>query len=274
MKPTSKPKKHGLLIDLDCLFDTRYTILNEMDPVAADDLLLKGYYLRDRDEFPNMVLPEFREKYQKRDVNTLKNSLPTALLFRLGAIVGDYIVEFGKEGRLLNPELILNIYPYKLTPEEINTMVLCLKIHTNHMLPVRVINNNPLSITPAWLQDNVTFFYLYNWSEWITQHTATLASNRLDDVCLVAPSIMPLSIDEGREQVKELEKDLRNQFSSYVEVTEELSDMDFFKATASLIKFFIGLEFLETRDFCIAIPDEAEVPNVKFDYDQSRSIIT
>ena len=85
---------------------------------------------------------------------------------------------------------------------------------------------------------------------------------------------MPLSIDEGREQVKELEKDLRNQFSSYVEVTEELSDMDFFKATASLIKFFIGLEFLETRDFCIAIPDDAEVPNVKFDYDQSRSIIT
>lgn len=273
MKPDTKPKKHGVLIDLDCLFDTRYAVLNEIDPVVTDNLLLNGYYFRNRDEFPNINLHEFRKKYQQRDVNTLKNSLPTSLMFRLAEIIGDFIVEFGKEGRLLNPELILNIYPYKLSNEEINEMALCLKIRTNHIIPVRIINTDPLNITPSWLKDNITFFYIYNWSEWLTKYTYTLMSNRLDDVCIVAPSIMPLSQEEGENQVKELEKDLRSKFSTYTETTEELADMDFFKTTASLVKFFIGMEFLETRDYCIAIPDEVELPKKEFDYSQSKKII-
>ena len=74
MKPDTKPKKHGVLIDLDCLFDTRYAVLNEIDPVVTDNLLLNGYYFRNRDEFPNINLHEFRKKYQQRDVNTLNNS--------------------------------------------------------------------------------------------------------------------------------------------------------------------------------------------------------
>lgn len=273
MKANAQPKKHGVLIDLDCLFDTRFATLMEMDAEKADSLLLEGYYFRERDEFPGMNLNEFRERYRKRNVQTLKNSLPTALLFRLGSIVADFIIEFSKDGRLVNPELILNIYPYKLSGEEINTMVLCLKVRTNNIIPVRVISQDPLNISPGWIRDNVTFFYLYNWSEWLTKYTMELASNRLDDVCVVAPSIMPLSIDEGKKQLKELEKDIRTHFSKQAEVTEELSDMDFFKATSSLIKFFIGLEFLETRDYCVAIPDEVDLPKKEFDYDKSTRIV-
>lgn len=273
MKANAQPKKHGVLIDLDCLFDTRFATLMEMDAEKADSLLLEGYYFRERDEFPGMNLNEFRERYSKRDVQTLKNSLPTALLFRLGSIVADFIIEFSKDGRLVNPELILNIFPYKLSGEEINTMVLCLKVRTNNIIPVRVISQDPLNISPGWISDNVTFFYLYNWSDWLTKHAMELANNRLDDVCIVAPSIMPLSIDEGKKQLEELEKDIRSNFSSQAEVTEELSDMDFFKATSSLIKFFIGLEFLETRDYCVAIPDEAELPRKEFDYSKSTKIV-
>lgn len=44
-------KKHGFLVSLDELFDTRLAVLEMMDFEKADELQVSGFFTRERDDF-------------------------------------------------------------------------------------------------------------------------------------------------------------------------------------------------------------------------------
>lgn len=260
----NKEKKHGFLVDFDILFDTRLAVLQSIDQEIADDLLMTGYYSRDRDEFPNIDLSEFRDRYQNRDLNTLMHSKMTTLMMTLKDTIGHYMVANIAEGRPVNIEIILNIYPYKLNEYEINQAVQSIKVRTGNIVPIRVINAPLKVITPEWLDNNVVSFYCYNWSEWIQLHQLDLMRKRLDGVNLIAPKIMPLSRQEGANQVSEIEQEMKDVLNGN---SRDLIDdeMDPFKLTENLLcQSSIAFSFYETRDFCIYLPDEMPTPPGKF----------
>lgn len=249
-------KKHGILIDLDSLFDTRLAILDSMDDTGekVDYLLNNGYYSRDRDEFEGFDLYEFRERYAKRDLNTLRHSSPTSLLAYLHQIVGKFIISNSNEGKLVEVELILNIYPYKLDDYEIDQAVQCLKYYTGNIVPVRVINTDTLNISPQWLNDNVSVFYNYNWSQWLDKHYLTLLNKRLDSVILLGPAIYPLSKLEAAQQLAKLEKEAQDALIKLDE--EDDIEMTREEILLQIVPLLIGFDLVEAREFSIMLPDE------------------
>ena len=80
-------KKHGFLVSLDELFDTRLAVLEMMDFEKADELQVTGFFTRERDEFPGIDLYEFRKRYAERNIAVLANSTMTNLMINLRDII-------------------------------------------------------------------------------------------------------------------------------------------------------------------------------------------
>ena len=112
-------KKHGFLVSLDELFDTRLAVLEMMDFEKADELQVTGFFTRERDEFPGIDLYEFRKRYAERNIAVLANSTMTNLMINLRDIIGSYIVENTYENKEAEVDLVLNTYPYQINQRRI-----------------------------------------------------------------------------------------------------------------------------------------------------------
>lgn len=261
-----KLKKHGFLVDIDVLFDTRLAVLESIDEKKAHDLLLSGYYVRERDEFPGFDLEEFRKRYKERNIVTLANSKMTTLMMQLREIIGSYCIESTMENIDAKVELILNIYPYKLTEEELNMFVMCLKIRLGNIVPVRVINSTITNIHPQWLDDNVVAYYCYDWSKWFEHHHMEILKKRMDNVQIIAPKILPISRLEAEKQVNQLDTEAKELLLD----TSDIEDVDTEEVFGAIEKMCsmsgIGFSFYEVREFCIMLPDEAPTPPGKFEF--------
>lgn len=268
-----KRKTHGFYLSLDDLFDTRLATLERMDEEKANGLLTTGYYKRHRDDFPGFDVNDFRRYYKERDKVTLAISRLTSLALHLSSLIGGYIVDNAAENRYAGYEIFLNIYPYQLTEEEINEFVLCLKVITGNIAPVRVLNARPEEITPEWLDDNIVYFYCYDWNHWMSLHSKECLQRRLDGVMMISPAILPTSLAEaqavnqmfvGSEDYKKTitEEDLR-----------DMKGMTVFDAITSLLRTTsINFAFMPAVEFSLAIPDEMPLPEAKF-YEDDTIVI-
>lgn len=261
-------KKHGFYIGLDEIFDTRLAVLESIDEEQAARLTMGGYFSRERDDFPGIDLYDFRDRYEKRDTGVLRRSTMTSIMYHLYKTMYSYALETLAESKSFELKIVLNLYPYKLTEEEINDMVVCLKIRTKNIAPVEVINRPLKDIHPDWVENNLVCFYCYNWSGWLTHHQHVLLKRRIDSTQLIAPSIVPLSHQEGLNQINQWEKESKD-LIGVQNMVDEVFDKD---ATAfTLMKemishAYIGMDFVETREFCTYLPDEVPTPPGKFEY--------
>lgn len=261
-------KKHGFLVSLDELFDTRLAVLEMMDFEKADELQVSGYFTRERDEFPGVDLYEFRKRYAQRNIAVLANSTMTNLMINLRDIIGSYIVENTYENKEAEVDLVLNTYPYELTKEELNDMVTCIKLHLGNIVPVRVIHQPLKNISSDWLDDNVISFYCYDWNEWLTHHYLEFIKKRLETVVMLCPRIAPLSNQEGINQVNEINKEIEAvKIISEKDLESEDFNEDSFGAIESICKHSgLNLSFVDTRLFCRMLPNEVPTPTEKFKY--------
>lgn len=251
-----KAKKHGFLLDLDCLFDTRFSVLESIDKDKASALLENGYHYRERDDFEGFDIHEYRKRYENRDINILMNSAPTPVLMYLHETLSNYFRSAGSDGVVVKTELIINIYPYKLNEVELNDVVLCLKAKTMNMVPIRIINTPMENIHPAFLRDNVSYFWVYDWDKWLKTHYLELAKGRLDDVIMVCPDIMPLTKSESEREINRLieeRKELGLPDEGDVELELKNSEI-----ISNVIRMFIGNTFEPAKEFSIFLPDDFE----------------
>lgn len=261
-------KKHGFYLEIDSLFDTRLATLQAIDAQKAEALLMSGYYNRERDDFPGFDVNEFRERYKQRDIKTLMNSKMTSLLYHLKGNISSYLVQNTMEGIDPEVQIILNVYPYKLTKEIEDEFVKCLKIRSGGMVEIKVINAPTSSLHPEWLKDNVVAFYCYDWSDWLDKQQTELMKSRLDDVVLMAPKIFPLSHAEGEKQLANYDEEMKdNPEYQKVKNSTELDGLTPFEFIESICKTVgIGFMFIETREFCIVLPDNVPTPPGQFQY--------
>jgi hypothetical protein len=116
-------KDYNVLIELDCLLDTRLGTVYQMNPDLVLPLLQAGYHNRLHNNLgllnPDINQNLFLEKYKKRDINTLMVSRKTYLVkilaeFNLRDKIADYSYP-----ESLRRFFTVNYYPYKLTPKQV-----------------------------------------------------------------------------------------------------------------------------------------------------------
>jgi len=213
MKETAK-----ILVDLDSLLDIRQAILSNLLNIEDLTNLINSeeYNFRDTDIFPNID----KDKYDEINNNRTDNLLPRSTISYILNILKTKIVNLEKRntfyGETKTPEIILNIYPYNLTKEQIEHIQNLLFIKLDSKCLVNVINKSIEELTPYFIKssDIITCF-IYDFTIWLEKHTDALSAVKLPDTLFYFPSIYKIKYD--KKQLEEINKLGFKDLFSYVE---------------------------------------------------------
>lgn len=201
-----------LYIDLDSIIDTRISTLAKIDNEIAGELLkTEIYWLRESDHWDTLtggvIQPDaFNELYAKRDKELLKSSYITGIFSPLTKIIADNELAMA-EGALNKPiSFEINIWPYKLEPEEMDAFIELFKYRLGVDVTVTMCSVPLEAVTPTYLTDHYAGAFMYPFHDWIKIHLEELIKHNHPDFVLVVPKIFEkdtsrLSIDEKRDQV-------------------------------------------------------------------------
>ena len=192
MNSPDEPLNENILVDLDCLLDTRLPVLRYLDDDLGIQMLKDGSYRkRVIDRFGNIPDKVFRSYYQARSKNVLGLATPTPMV----DMVLDYCEEayYSATCASLNhiPTLQINTYPYQLNEaESLNVLELMY-----NLLPVNIdidmvyMDFNDLSC--EYVDNNLGTVIKYDAVEWLEYQSAlgNLSKTTLLRSSVIAPLI-------------------------------------------------------------------------------------
>lgn len=179
-----------MLVELDCLLDTRISILSELDDNKFQEVL-KMYHSRDIDSFPYYGFNRFKEKYENRDKSLLKNSLVTPILGLIVEFVNKTLLQILNTPYHHKPKIVINIYPYVLEEEEINNIISIIVVKTNGRCDVEIVNKSLKELTVGYVKNNLSIMVMYDCYKWIEFHSVNKAFEQITcpEVNLFSPAI-------------------------------------------------------------------------------------
>lgn len=232
---TAPPKASRLLIELDCLFDTRLGVLASMGDDALKAALNSNYYNRVSDYFPGIDYDTFKENYSKRDKRTLFNSIVTP--------IGRFAKEFAlatldnvnNSPFHYQPEIIVNMYPYVLTPDEQTLIVKGVKELTSGLCNIECVFLSPEKLTPLYLKLNLSILVMYEYDKWLEVHAQSneWKKHTAPDVTLIAPMISMIKTERSSSSLEE----------AFVEMQKTVAP-------------FVNLKLFPIEKFCLSLKPE------------------
>ncbi len=192
------------LVELDCLLDTRIGTVSRLNEAAAVNLLKSDYRLRKTDNFEELTEglvtnADFRYAYEQRDVETLKASRCTNMVFLLKDLVDKV------EGQRIDTPYAdrvvveVNVHPYNLDPAEEDALITAVMAYAGMETEVRVVNYSLGEITPGNIKDRWDAVILYEFNEWFKHHHETLKTVKLPANLMFAPALFVDRVPDAEE---------------------------------------------------------------------------
>lgn len=203
----------AIIIELDCLLDTRLTTLLEYYGAdVVERVLAKNYHKRWVDKFLDIDYQEFQNHYQNRDKRVLKSAIRTPLTrlvqeFVLGTIANSTNTPFHNQ-----PKVIVNIYPYELTESEIRVIRDTIITLTKSNADVEIISKSPAELTPRYLSTETSLMVMYDIQLWLEAHSenGNFKKQACPDMGLFTPMMFkkyPIS-NEDKKIIKSMDAPL------------------------------------------------------------------
>ena len=224
-------KPLGIYIDLDTLLDTRIGTLFRLNPdVAISTIDSSDYYSRLTDEFKDIDIDEYRSLYEKRDIDTLKHSTITNILFILKEFIADTLKSVIDHPVYERIVLYVNTHPYEISNRDTNELIDVLQQHTFNSCEISIINKPLKDIDCLWVHTNVSHLFIYHYNEWLNLRGKELAHKGLPYTSLYCPRIYPSHIptEEENKEFNEIKGDMEmDQFSFFVELYKYMIQINF-----------------------------------------------
>lgn len=253
--PTMSEQKLGLLVELDCLQDTRIATIARIDQMAAQTALSSGYHTRESDHFPWVDMKLFKELYAKRDRTTLAHSAPTNMLLVVRELLKLMVKnnEIANHPTRIHPiSLSINTYPYELSKEEQEAILAVYSSRFGDICPVELVTYSPASLSPAFIRQNYATMVMYDPHTWLNLHyTADPATvdlqafmkTLLHDVTLIAPAIYYQEAP-SQQEIEEIQSELGK-------------DANPLEVTLRLARSLVGLQLIDVSLFSVLSPERA-----------------
>lgn len=193
-------KVAGVLVDVDCLLDTRLGTVAKLSPELARKLVSSDeYFTREEDRFEGVGDILYKNAYLNRDKQTLTNSVMTAMVTGwLRALLSQL-----KDQALTQPNhdsirVDVNLHPYQFSDVEREELVRVLKYRFDgpkadpafsHLLSVEIIDRAPEQLEPSFCKSNYGAMVMYDPWTWMNLHAEAFKTVRLPEVLLYAPRI-------------------------------------------------------------------------------------
>lgn len=181
----------NIYLDLDTILDTRMgtlAVLGEEHAVAALDS--GRYHRRLIDEFHNVPKQVFREAYAKRDIETLKRSVLSNVVFFLRRLIKDSLLEAVLNQRVEKMCFTVNVYPYDFSdPGLVEMLIGCIRFHTYSTSSVQIVSLSNEELTPEFCESNYQIMIRYEWVNWVDKHKAFFEKKGIPGVSIVVPEL-------------------------------------------------------------------------------------
>ena len=229
------------LIDLDTLLDTRLATVSLLDPLHASTLLHTTYRIREHDQFQSKLysVQEYQNAYKNRTVQTVMQAGPTGLAGLImeliqedvslrEAVAGPYIFDID-----------LNVYPYKLQPDECTELVDVLYQFFPLARNIRTVFLDTKVITPSFLKSsNFSYFFTYDFQAWLKHHVHAFEHTAIPRLTIVAPKL--------RETSEKVEVDSTDEDAQLL-----LGSLGVFGALELYLQEYVSLRLEDVRYFSL-----------------------
>lgn len=199
-----------LLVELDCLLDTRLGTLIKMDESVAEKVVQSNYQVRDSDRWNELVSDVEQEDYdylyRKRDVETLKLSKLTSMIPMLGKMVADIQESALNDIEDDRVQIHINSHPYKLSKLDQEALKDALLFHLGGVVELTFVNIPLIGLMPDMIGDTYDGVILYDIDSWLKKHQGALMENRIPGVVFMCPAIYfneKPNADQLREEIGE-----------------------------------------------------------------------
>lgn len=184
----------AILVDLDSILDTRIATLSIINQDAAVKAVMsKDYYTRVINDFSKLCgvsLAEFDAAFAKRDVETLKQSLPSAAVFIMNVMIKDLAKQHVESPFADKVKIVINTHPYVLTPEELSSMKVAISMHTGIRVEHLEMVKLPWEVlTPEFIKKNYTGLLFYNFRDWMECQKDNFIKAHIPDILILAPAL-------------------------------------------------------------------------------------
>lgn len=188
--------KSNVLVELDCLLDTRLGTLVGKLGMDINEVLSKGIawwtrYSEEPEFFTEgrITLEDFQAAYAARDVETLKYSYVTNVTDHILRVTQQMRKEEFRGREIEEVIVTVNYYPYKLTDEQIEGYIESIKHTVSLDTTVRMVSIAPEHALPSKLQDVYDAYMVYNFEQWLAPFVKTLHNEPKSALVAIAPAL-------------------------------------------------------------------------------------
>jgi hypothetical protein len=184
-----------ILVELDCLLDTRYATLKKLNRKATETILKdKSYWLRIQDDFTTLTKgaitqSEYLKAYAERDKETLKQARPTGIVKLLSRISKEVEAQKISLPMVESLKIEVNIYPYILNEAELDVLATAVMFYGGLETEVIPVSLSLKQLNPKQIKQTWDAVILYNFNDWFTIHAAELNANPIPRHLLYAPAL-------------------------------------------------------------------------------------
>jgi hypothetical protein len=252
-----KSSAYNLLLDIDCLFDTRMGTLIDLDPKVTTYLSGKAYRERLLDDYTaltqgHITTEAFNARYAKRDLDVLKKSLITGMVPVLITYVEGLKERLFRKVDVSAINIDINIHPYVIPGPFLESIKNCLR----HLLPpyvqVGVGSYSRQQLDPEFFDRYYNGWVTYDIHSWLEVHGDALLGKPLNGLSVIVPKLF--SKEPGAFETNE------------GEVFREADKHGLFEL---VMQDFLHIEHMPVVDFCFIVPGSYRMP--EDDEDQSSS---
>lgn len=189
---SSEPEVSAFFIDLDCLIDTRFCVIEKLINIdTIKEFITSKYHLRETDKFPNIGFSKFNNMYKNRDKTILKNALPTYMQNFVADFANATIENTINSPFKQKPLLIVNIHPYDFTEQEEVLLIKSLSVITKKICDIQIVKMTKEDITPSYVKNNLSILCIYEYAEWIELHSVNDNFKKITcpEVTMIGPMI-------------------------------------------------------------------------------------
>ena len=210
-----------ILVDIDCLFDTRLGWLSVHHPAELAKLVPQAYYNRFTDTWAEIIgVKDYHARFAKRGSEALKAAKPTVFFDVLGARLEAMLLQIQLQSPLERPTLTINMYPYDLDAQEFDEFR-SLFADVYDMVNVDLIYESPKAMTPSKLKGRWDAYALWDWFEWIKLNAKEFEKVRLPGfpfyvVAMFTPELTPEVMEKLGDKQKNPFMEARREMAEFL----------------------------------------------------------
>lgn len=196
----------GVYVDLDSIFDTRFAVLEQVDPLLALKNLKNGWNTRTNDVFEGIDKKLFDELYQTRDNSVLAIAPRTMMMDAVKTWVLKALATIQGSPNGDSVEVFINVWPYTIDRAHARSIGDSIMEILGNQVTIHMINVPLDKLCTRTMRRYFSAVFMYDYDIWLEGATKAgyFEQMRMPDVSLYGPKLYknnPPSQEQEREML-------------------------------------------------------------------------